>query len=105
VPATGYQLTEDSTSFTVDAPTPGLAVLMEAYWPGYAHAEVDGKTEPVLRVDHAFCGVPIETAGVHRITVRFRPRHFLSCLELSGLGAILLLGSAATVFRRPKGRA
>ncbi|HVW21329.1 MAG TPA: hypothetical protein VHC86_08945 [Opitutaceae bacterium] len=102
VPASGYRLTEDSTSFEVDAPATGLAVLMEAYWPGYAHAEVDGRSAPVLRVDHAFCGVPIDSAGLHRITISFRPRRFLPCLELAGLGAVLLLGSAAAAFRRPR---
>ena len=76
VPATHYQLTEDATGFDIDAPEPGLVVLTETYWQGYARAEVDGHSVPVVRINHAFEGVAVDSPGIHRVFFRYRPRHF-----------------------------
>ena len=38
VPAERYALNSNSTAFSVRSPGPGVAVLTEAYWPGYPHA-------------------------------------------------------------------
>ena len=46
VPADRYRLTEDSTSFEISAPTPGIVVLAEAYWPGYAKGRAGRARRP-----------------------------------------------------------
>lgn len=93
VAATAYRLTEDSTAFTVAAPTPGVAVLSETGWAGYGRAEVDGAAAPLLRLNHAFAGVFLATPGSHRIVVTYQPRRWPLLLCLSG-GAALALAAA-----------
>jgi hypothetical protein len=106
VPATDYRLTEDSTSFSVDAPAAGIAVLSEAYWPGYPHGEVDGRTAKVIRINHAFEGIPV-SAGRHRITVSYRPRNFGWMLLAAGasLAAMGLMAASVRLFRMDAPRA
>jgi hypothetical protein len=99
VPANHYKMTEDTTSFDVQAPEAGLVVLTETYWPGYSHAEVDGRKVPVVRVNHAFQGVAVNTEGLHHISFQYRPRHFYLMLELCGAGLVLTAGTLAIVKR------
>lgn len=98
-PATSYKLTENTTSFTVQASGPGVIVLLEAFWPGDFRAEVNGRTAPVLRVNHAFKGVVVDAAGEYRVTFRYWPRNFTRNLLLCLAGAVLLAGSLALALR------
>ena len=95
VPATGYHLTANSTSFEIQAPAPGLVVLSEAWWPGYPHAEIDGHKTNLVRVNHAFEGVMIESPGLHRVTVRYRPPYFSVLLGLSAASLVLMAATYA----------
>src|SRR6185369_14901165 len=74
--ATNYKFTENTTAFTVRANGPGVAVLAESYLPGDFRAEIDGKKTRVVRLNHAFKGVVIESAGDHRVSFRYVPRRF-----------------------------
>jgi hypothetical protein len=94
-PATHYRLTENTTSFTVRANGPGTIVLTEAFWPGDFRATVNGHHAPIVRLNHAFRGVVVDSAGEYRVTFRYWPRDFTRNLTLSALGALLL---AASVF-------
>lgn len=98
-PATGYRLKENSTSFRVRAEGPGIIVLTESYWPGDFRAEVNGRTQPVLRANHAFRGVMVEQAGDYDVTIRYVPAGFprATALSLTGLG---LLGLSLFFARR-----
>lgn len=102
VPATGYKLTGNTTSFSVKATEPGIVVLTETLWPGDFRVEVDGQRAPVIRVNHAFKGVLIANAGDHRITFRYWPRNFWRNLLLCGTGAALLAVSLAFALRRAR---
>ncbi len=99
-PATAYRLTEDSTAFSIAAPAPGMAVLTETGWAGYAHAEVDGRPAPLYRVNQAFLGVFLAGAGPHRIVVTYEPRHRSLLLALS-LGAAADAGGGRSGRRPP----
>lgn len=88
VPARDYRLTENATSFSIDAPRPGLAVLAEAEWPGYTRAALDGKPAPTRRVDALYTAVAVP-AGVHRIAVWRSPPAFGRELLLAGLSAVV----------------
>lgn len=55
----------------VDASAPGVLVLHDTYYPGWV-AEVDGRRQPVLRVDVLFKGVQLD-AGRHTVTFNFEP--------------------------------
>jgi hypothetical protein len=102
-PASGYRLTENTTSFTIDASGPGVAVLTEAWWPGYPHATLDGRQVPVVRVNHAFEGILIGTPGRHTVRVSYRPRHFLLLQEGSAAGLLIigLVLGIALIRRKP----
>jgi hypothetical protein len=99
IPADDYALTEGSTSFEVRAPSPGVVVVTEAFWTGYSHATVDGKKAPAMRLNHAFEGVVIDTAGRHRVTFTYRPRQAPLLLALSAAGLIGLAGSGWLVWK------
>jgi hypothetical protein len=92
-PATGYRLTENTTTFEVKANGPGVAVFNEAFWPGDVRAEVNGRQVPVLRLNHAFKGVALDAAGDYRVKFSYWPRRLLRNLLLCGAGAVLLAGS------------
>ena len=97
-PATNYRLTENTTSFDVHANGPGVVVLDEVFWPGDFRAEVNGHKANVLRMNHAFKAVLLDTAGDFIIvTFRYVPKNFPRNLALvPGVGAFLpLIGSLA----------
>ncbi len=97
IPAHGYRLTSNTTTFTIDAPARGLAVLTETFEAENFRVTVNGVPAPYRRVNHAFCGVPIPQAG--RFVVRFEywPRRLTLALWLSAAGLTLLLAGAAWV--------
>jgi hypothetical protein len=99
--ATGYRLTANNTSFTVEAPGPGIAVLTEAYYEHDFRVTVDGRPAPYFRINHAFKGVAIETAGRHEITFAYWPLYTTPSLWLAAAGATLGLIAAGFVFLRP----
>jgi len=88
-PATDYRLTANTTSFTIDAPAPGIAVLTEAFYAHDFQLTVDGQPASYFRVNHAFKGVPITTAGRHVITFAYWPEYTSVSLWLAGAGALL----------------
>ena len=95
VPAHGYRLTSNTTTFTIDAPARGVAVLTETFEAENFRVTVNGAPSPYVRVNHAFCGVPIPQAG--RFVVRFEywPRRLTLALWLSTAGLALLAGGVA----------
>ena len=90
--ADNYRLTTNTTSFTIDAPGPGIVVLTEVNIPGDVHVEIDGKADEVLEVNHAFRAVKIEKPGVQRISFEYRPRLWRTSLLLGFSGVIILIG-------------
>jgi hypothetical protein len=95
VPATHYRLTENTTSFEVHATGPGIAVLSEVFWPGDFRAEVNGQKATVVRMNHVFKAVLLDTAGDYHVIFRYVPKNFPRYLLLCALGAVLL---AVTLF-------
>jgi hypothetical protein len=93
VPARNYTLTNNTTSFEVEAPGPGVIVLAEAWMPRSFSVSVNGRAAECLRVNHAFRGVVVDRAGPHRISFTYRPPHWWLSLGLSGVAlAICGLG-------------
>jgi len=104
IPASGYALTERTTSFTLHASGPGVAVLDEVYWPGYARAEVNGEKAKVIRLNHAFQGLVISGAGDFQVSFSYEPRRFGISVGLAagGLGLLVLSLAAARRFAPPE---
>jgi hypothetical protein len=100
VPARDYVLTTNTTTFAVDAPGPGVAVLTEAYVPGDFRVTVDGAAAKYFRVNHAFRGVTIPSAGRHVISYSYWPRHFTLSLLLAAVGSMVLAGWLFVSLRR-----
>jgi hypothetical protein len=93
-PATDYRLTANTTTFVIDAPGPGLAVLAESYYQDDFQVTVDGRPATYFRVNHAFKGVAVASAGRHKITFAYWPEHFTIALALGGAGLLLLAAGA-----------
>jgi hypothetical protein len=82
-----------------DCPAPQLLVVSESFHSGW-QAAVDGRPQPVLRVNGDFMGCPL-AAGRHDVVFEFRPRSLAlgwldCCLGLGFLGACFCGG-----LRRP----
>jgi hypothetical protein len=102
IAATGYKLTTDSTSFTVAAPGPGFIVLTEAYEKDNFRATLNGKRVPYIRVNHAFKGIYVDSAGTYDVRFEYWPRGLSACLALFGIGLGLI--ALALVFALRSGR-
>ncbi|MEY2494805.1 MAG: hypothetical protein QOJ45_1297 [Verrucomicrobiota bacterium] len=100
VPARDYQLTNNTTTFTIDAPGPGVAVLTEAYLAGDFRVSVNGAAADYFRVNHAFRGVALPAAGKYVISYSYWPKHFTVSLLMAAFGALLLGGWMIVTFRR-----
>src|SRR5205807_9433905 len=104
-PARNYRLTNNTTTFTVDAQAPGVAVLTEAYLADDFIARVNGVRNDYFRVNHAFRGVRIAAAGTYVISFSYWPKHFTISLWLAAAGALLLAGWLVFVYRQKEAEA
>lgn len=97
--AQNYRLTSNTTSFEIDAPSRGVAVLMEANDREDVQAFVDDHPAPSLTVNHVFRGVAIESPGHHRVRFAYWPRALGPALVMGALGLLGLLASIVIWFR------
>lgn len=91
VAARSYVLTNNSTEFTIDAPSAGVVVLTENYEEGNFQLTVNGAPAEYFRVNHMHKGLTLPTAGTYRIRFTYLPRLFHLSLWLSAAGALLAL--------------
>ena len=98
-PARNYRLTTNTTAFDIDASGPGLVALSEAWLPHDFHVTLNGERVHYLRLNHAFKGVFIPTAGHHHLEFTYRPKRFTLALNLAALG-LSLVGFSAWFVRR-----
>jgi len=92
IPARGYVLTGNTTSFVVRASGPGVAVLTETFLPHDFRATLNGRRVPYFRVNHAFKAVTIPSAGDWTVKFEYRPRHWDLSLSIAAAGLLLLAG-------------
>lgn len=103
VPAFDYDLTPNTTSFTVRTEAAGLAVLSEAYVQQDFRATVNGVPAPYIRVNHALKGVVIPAAGTWTVRFDYVPAMWNVSWALAAIGMAGLF--AASWFARSAGRA
>jgi hypothetical protein len=99
VPARGYVLTTNSTRFAVDAPGGGVVVLTEAFVPEDFVATLNGRPVDYVRVNHAFKGVLIPSAGSWNVGFEYRPVRWRTSLALAVIGLLGVLGLAVVAWR------
>ena len=93
VKARDYSLTNNSTSFTIDAPAPGVVYLGETDEPGDFIVTLNGKRAPYLTANHAFKAVLVDGPGKYRVTFRYWPAHLTGYLWLAFGGLALWLAA------------
>ncbi len=71
VGARDVELNRDRVSFRIDAPSSGMVVVNEVWYPGW-RATVDGDEAPIHRANALVRGVSVN-AGEHRVEMVFRP--------------------------------
>lgn len=98
VPARDYALASNRTSFTIDAPGAGLAVLNESFIPNDFRASVNGMPAAVIRVNHIFKGVVLPAAGTWRVSIEYWPRLLTPALCVATGAAITILLFAGVIF-------
>ena len=67
-PATDYVFTNNTTSFKINAPGPGVIVLTEAYVQEDFQVRLDGKPANYFRVNSAFKGLFVPKAGNYLVS-------------------------------------
>lgn len=85
-PASGYRMTANTTGFTVNASSGGLAVLAENYLARDFRAFINGKQVDYFKVNEACKGVVIPAAGTYEIRFEYWPRHLTLGLVLMAVG-------------------
>jgi hypothetical protein len=95
-----YRLTGNSTAFTINAPTPGIAVLGESYEPGNWRVTLDGRPVDCFRVNYAFMGVALSEPGIHKLRFVYWPRVLTPALWIALAGLLLTAGTAFFGMRR-----
>ena len=83
--------------FTFEAPTPGLLVIKDGFYPGW-RATIDGKPTDVLRVNGMVRGIFVEQSGNHVVEMVYRPQGFVIGIWL--FAAIILLFGIGMVYER-----
>jgi len=65
---------------------PAIVVLSESFYSGW-RARLDGKETRILPVDHAFQGILIPSAGIHKLELKYEPASFNLALwfEICGI--------------------
>ena len=96
-PARHYKLTNNTTTFTVDAPSAGAVVLTEAYIGGDFIVRLNGAPCNYFRANHAFRGILIPAAGTYEVSFSYWPKHFTASLVMFGFGALLLAAWVAAI--------
>ncbi|MFZ4524735.1 MAG: hypothetical protein ACOYOE_04080 [Chlorobium sp.] len=91
IPAKEYKLTNNSTSFSVEANGPGIIVLNETYYPKDFIALLNGNIVEYIRVNEAFKGLLIDKAGSYNVSFTYRPEKLNQSLLLCFFGFWLLL--------------
>ncbi|CAN5255306.1 hypothetical protein BH10PSE17_BH10PSE17_37860 [soil metagenome] len=99
VAAKDYALTANRTSFSVDAPGPGVIYLGEADEPGNFEVKLNGAATPYFTANGAFKGVYVPTAGTYRVEFRYWPRQLDLYLTISLIGLVLLAAAVAGIRR------
>ena len=102
VPATDYRLTPNTTAFRVHASAPGVAVLGEAFEQGNYVVTVNGAKAEPFRVNHAFLGVLVNSAGPCDVVFTYRPRRWRLSLGLAALGLMLAGAGSFWAMRRAR---
>src|SRR5690606_7887336 len=87
--AKDYRLTANTTSFVIDAPSAGVAVVAEAFYEHDFRATVNGAPAKYFRVNHAFRGIEIPAAGRYEITYKYWPLYTTESLWLALAGIII----------------
>jgi hypothetical protein len=100
--ATDYVLKTNSTSFRIRAETAGVAVLTESYLKDDFRATLNGKAVPYFRVNHAFKGVSIPSAGVWDVAFVYRPRHWTIAWICAAVGMLLAVSLGIWCIRPAK---
>jgi hypothetical protein len=91
IAATDYRLTPNSTTFTVVAPSRGIAVLGEAYESRDFRSYLNGQRVPYFRVNHMFKAVTIPDAGTWVVRFEYYPSQWRTAWMMSAAAAAILL--------------
>ncbi len=89
----GLTISANSVEMDVDAQTPGMLVVTDAYMPGW-DATVDGRPQRVVRVNGTFRGTCLQQPGKHRVAMNYRPPNWALAVLLSSLGLAGLIAFA-----------
>ena len=92
----------NNVSASVEAPSDGVAVLMQSYYDGWK-AWVDGKRVDIEVVDGCFIGIPVEE-GSHKIELRFEPWDFklgagISLIYMGTFSAVIIYANKKNKLR------
>ncbi len=87
----------DTVVIDIDAASPSLLVLTDAYFPGWT-AAIDGQAAPIYPTNLAFRGIFVP-AGRHEVHFLYRPATFSIGLVIALIAVLALVVAATGVYR------
>lgn len=78
--------------FNVDAPSSGIVVLKDAFYPGW-NAFINGNKVPILEANGMVRAVEINHPGRYKVEFRYLPNSFIWGIMLSIASLIFIIGS------------
>lgn len=89
-PGRDYHLTSNTTSFTIEAPAAGIAVLNESFVPKNFRAFLNGQRVPSFRVNHISQGIALPGPGTFHVKFVYWP-YFLTATLWVAFGALIVV--------------
>lgn len=93
------RLTPNTIVIETEAEVPGTLVLVDAWMPGWT-ATLDGRSVTVQRINGAFRGLCLDSAGPHHVEMRYVPPLWRTGVAISLIAILALLLSIAAQFWR-----
>lgn len=90
----------DVVNLQTDFSSDGYLVIAENNFPGW-HAEVDGKSAPILKANYAFQALAL-TQGKHSIKMEFRPDYYIVSLIISVASFVIMISALILQWRTVK---
>lgn len=102
MPVTASRYESNYVQLEVDAPSSGVVVLKDAFYPGW-HAYINNTEAPILRANGMVRAVIINRPGKYVVEFRYLPNSFIYGVIVSFSVMFFIIGSILLYYRRVRG--
>ena len=89
-----YSATNNKLYLELYAPSSGIVAIHSSYYPDSFRVTVNGTSQRYFRINGAFIGIKVESAGKKKIELEYRPKNFYRYFYSIFIGMLLLCAVA-----------